>query len=77
MSESYFEKNYEELGFTDYFMFGKVMEDPKLCHDVLECLLQKPVDEIIDNQRDDDSCQSGTTFLSLADNVPEIYGQRS
>ena len=52
MSESYFEKNYEELGFTDYFMFGKVMEDPKLCHDVLECLLQKPIGEIIDNQRE-------------------------
>lgn len=25
----------------------------------------------------DDSCQSGTRFLKLADNVPQIYGQRS
>ena len=29
------------------------------------------------NRKSDDSCQSGTTFLSLADNVPEIFGQRS
>ena len=52
MSESIYKKSYEELGFTDYFMFGKVMEDPKLCHDVLECLLQMPVGEIVDNQRE-------------------------
>ena len=28
-------------------------------------------------RRSDDSCQSGTRFLKLADNVPQIYGQRS
>ncbi len=32
-------KSYEELRFTDDFMFGKVMEDRELCRDVLECLL--------------------------------------
>ena len=32
-------KSYEELQFTDDFMFGKVMEDKELCRDVLECLL--------------------------------------
>ncbi|MBQ7587672.1 MAG: hypothetical protein IJT37_06555, partial [Lachnospiraceae bacterium] len=52
MSEGIYKKSYEELCFTDYFMFGKVMEDPKLCHDVLECLLQMPVGEIVDNQRE-------------------------
>ncbi len=39
-------KNFEELDFTDDFMFGKVMEDPDLCRDVLECLLQQPVGEL-------------------------------
>ena len=41
-------KNYNELGFTDDFMFGKVMQDTELCHDVLECLLQRPVGELSD-----------------------------
>ena len=40
-------KSFEELRFTDDFMFGKVMEDPKLCQEVLECLLQQPVGELI------------------------------
>ncbi len=39
-------KNYEELRFCDDFMFGKVMEDPELCREVLECLLQEPVGEL-------------------------------
>ena len=39
-------KNYEELRFSDDFMFGKVMEDPELCREVLECLLQEPVGEL-------------------------------
>ena len=50
MSEQRAVKNYEELEFRDYFMFGKVMEDPELCHDVLECLLQRPVGKIIESQ---------------------------
>ena len=39
-------KSYEELQFTDDFMFGKVMEDKELCRDVLECLLDEPVGEL-------------------------------
>ncbi len=39
-------RNYEELRFCDDFMFGKVMEDPELCRDVLECLLQRPVGQL-------------------------------
>ena len=36
-------------------------------------------DEIVNEllAESDDSCQSGTTFLFLPDNVPEIYGQHS
>ena len=43
-------KSYEELQFTDDFMFGKVMEDRELCRDVLECLLQEPVGTLQDVQ---------------------------
>ena len=43
-------KPYEELEFSDDFMFGKVMLDSELCHDVLECLLGIPVDELKDVQ---------------------------
>ncbi len=39
-------KAYEELEFRDDFMFGRVMADSVLCHDVLECLLQQPVGEL-------------------------------
>ena len=47
---SSYSKNYDELEYRDDFMFGKVMEDPILCHDVLECLLQQPVGELSDIQ---------------------------
>lgn len=43
-------KAYDELEFRDDFMFGKVMQDKVLCHDVLECLLQRPVGELKDIQ---------------------------
>lgn len=43
-------KRYEELGFTEDFMFGKVMEDKELCRDVLERLLEKRVKELQDVQ---------------------------
>ncbi|MBP3296460.1 MAG: Rpn family recombination-promoting nuclease/putative transposase [Lachnospiraceae bacterium] len=46
MSKQRVMKNYEELMFRDDFMFGKVMEDPELCREVLECLLQRPVGEL-------------------------------
>lgn len=39
-------KNYEDLVFTDDFMFGKVMEDKELCRELLECLLEHPVGEL-------------------------------
>lgn len=39
-------KNYEELDFTDDFMFGKVMADKELCRELLECLLRRPVGEL-------------------------------
>ena len=41
-------KPYEELGFSDDFMFGRVMQDKALLRDVLECLLQHPVGELMD-----------------------------
>ena len=50
MSEQRLRKNYEELDFADDFMFGKVMKDPQLCRDVLECLLQQPVGELTEIQ---------------------------
>lgn len=34
-------KNFEDLVFSDDFMFGKVMEDKQLCREVLTCLLQR------------------------------------
>ena len=43
-------KRYEELEFKDDFMFGKVMEDLELCHDVLECLLGRPVGKLMELQ---------------------------
>ena len=46
MSKQRIEKEFEELCYNDDFMFGKVMEDLSLCHDVLECLLQHPVGEL-------------------------------
>ena len=44
------EKEFEELCYNDDFMFGKVMEDLSLCHDVLECLLQRSVGELTESQ---------------------------
>ena len=43
-------KSYEELKFSDDFMFGKIMEDKELCREVLECLLQQPVGELTEVQ---------------------------
>lgn len=50
MQETMKVKAYDELEFRDDFMFGKVMQDKELCHDVLECLLQRPVGELEDIQ---------------------------
>lgn len=39
-------KQFQDLGFSDSFMFGKVMEDPALCRRVLETLLQTEIGEL-------------------------------
>ena len=46
MSEKKTLKQFEELEYRDDFMFGKVMEDLDLCHDVLECLLGRPIGKL-------------------------------
>ncbi len=50
MSEQSKRKEFEELGFSDDFMFRKVMEDPVICKDVIECLLQHPVGTLTEVQ---------------------------
>ena len=47
-------KTFDELKFSDDFMFGKTMEDLDLCHDVIQCLLQRKVGELteIQNQKE-------------------------
>lgn len=45
MKEQRVMKSYEELKYSDDFMFRKVMGDKVLCREVIECLLQKPVGE--------------------------------
>lgn len=39
-------KQFKDLGFSDSFMFGKVMEDPSICRRVLETLLQTEIGEL-------------------------------
>lgn len=46
MNEKRVMKSFDELKFSDDFMFGKVMEDRELCRELLECLLQRPVGEL-------------------------------
>ena len=50
MSKTKTMKSYDELVFSDDFMFGKVMEDKELCREVLECLLQQPIGELTEVQ---------------------------
>ena len=45
-------KEYEELEFRDDFMFTKTMEDKALCKDVIERLLQHPIGDLKDVQRE-------------------------
>ena len=40
-------KKYEDLQFSDDFMFGIVMGDDELCRKFLERLLQQPVDKLV------------------------------
>ena len=39
-------KEYENLNFSDRFMFGKVMEDKERCQRLLECLLNQSIGEL-------------------------------
>ena len=39
-------KNFEDLQFTDAFMFAEVMKNKKLCKRLLECILDKELKEI-------------------------------
>ncbi|MCR5846975.1 MAG: Rpn family recombination-promoting nuclease/putative transposase [Lachnospiraceae bacterium] len=39
-------KSYEEIDFTNDFMFGKIMEDSNLCREVIERLLNRPIGEL-------------------------------
>ena len=39
-------KEFEELEYSDDFMFCRVMEDPNLCRDVIERLLQEKIGEL-------------------------------
>ena len=39
-------KTFDELSFSDNFMFGAVMRNPELCRKVLETLLQRPIGEL-------------------------------
>ena len=66
-------KNYDELDFTDDFMFGKIMEDKELCREVLECLLQKPVGELTE-------VQTQREFKYVSDGKPirlDVYNEDS
>ena len=73
MSERKKMKSYEELSYRDDFMFGKVMEDPELCREVLECLLQRPVNELKE-------VQTQREFRYTADGKPirlDLYNEDS
>lgn len=73
MSEQKAMKSFDELKFSDDFMFGKVMEDKELCREVLECLLQRPVGELQEVQT-----QKGFKFTS--DGKPirlDVYNEDS
>lgn len=42
------QKQYEELGFTDDFMFCKVLSNhPKLCHELLELILGRKIGQFV------------------------------
>lgn len=73
MSESKKQKNYEDLVYSDNFMFGKVMEDPCLCREVIECLLQHPIGELKE-------VQTQREFQFVSDGKPirlDVYNEDS
>ena len=59
-------KKFEELVFSDNFMFGKVMEDSGLCREVLECLLQRDVDTLTTVETEKEITILNVTTLSKA-----------
>ena len=73
MSRNKTMKNYEDLEFSDDFMFGKVMEDQELCKEVLECLLQRPIEKL-------KSLETQKGFQFTADGKPmrlDVYNEDS
>lgn len=40
-------KSYDELTFSDSFIFGKVTEDPEICRDIISTLMGYDVGELI------------------------------
>lgn len=40
------EKEWEELGISNDFLFGKVMQDPELCKELLEVILNVPIERV-------------------------------
>ncbi|MCR5357151.1 MAG: Rpn family recombination-promoting nuclease/putative transposase [Lachnospiraceae bacterium] len=50
MSEQRKMRSFDELRFRDDFMFGKIMEDPGLCREVLERLLGRRIGELTEVQ---------------------------
>ncbi len=64
-------KRYEDLTFTDDYLFGKIMQNRELCKEVLECLLQHPIGELR-------TPESQREFRCFADGKPirlDIYTQ--
>ena len=71
-------KNFDELMYRDNFMFVKIMKDPELCREVLECLLQRPISELTEIQTEKEiECQVDGKPIRLdvfnKDNEGNIY----
>ena len=46
MEQKYLETAYEQLDISNFFVFGKVMENPELCKEMLERLTGETIDDI-------------------------------
>lgn len=61
------QKNYEELDFTDDFMFCKVLtNNPELCHELLELVIGKNVGKFtrLDKQKPIEITADGKACIS-------------
>ncbi len=61
-------KNYEDLTFSDDFMFGKVTEDKEISRGLLKCLLQREIgelEEIQNEKRYQEACDGKGIRLDL------------